>query len=119
RGFALARLTAAILALVAHPELREQPCEDRPMDGLGGSATAVLRAARPFCVARVLLVLRTGRARELADEIHPFAHPQKVQELSLAQPTERARGEPALLGLEVFPEVQQGHQIAERIGEAG
>ena len=58
-------------------------------------------------------------ARELPVHVLPLAHAQVVEVLGLAQPPERAAAELALLLLEVVPEVEQGEEVARRVGEAG
>jgi hypothetical protein len=50
--------------------------------------------------------------------VGPLAHADVVEELAAAQASEGAGAEVALLLLQVVPEVEEGEEVARRIGEA-
>ena len=68
-------------AVIADADLREQPRQDRAMDGIGVGVDPRLRAP---C---------THEVRELSVHIDPFAHAHVVEELGPAHPPKRARAE--------------------------
>ena len=62
---------------------------------------------------------RTQQRTELPVHVEPFPNAHIVQVLAAAQAPERARTELGLLLPQVVPQVQQGEEVAGRIGEAG
>ena len=76
------------------------------------SGSAVLSSARPSVRGAPTSV------PQLAVHVDPFADAHVVQVLRPAQPPEGARPERRLLLLQVVPEVQQGQEVAGRVGES-
>ncbi len=88
------------------------------MDGVGirGGRFVSLRSLDDRCGIRPSAA---DEAAELAVHVGPLPHAHVVEVLGAAQAAERARAEGGLLLLQVVPQVEQGEEVARRVGEAG